>query len=244
MRRYLKERTLKRILFPLDPEQGFAIAGETFKERWLDHDAAIILNPHDPTGTSLSETLITDLTHSANERDKLLIIDETLRDYTNNASFVEHAVATPNVIILRTFSTFHALAGLRLGYCIGDEDILSCLKQMMEPWPLNSLAPVAALASLKDKGYRERTAQFLSTEREYALKKLQGIDRTKPIPTPWGLFIRIQTAVAQIKSLLADEGILIDAYKDAQENQYLAFPFRSRPANARFFRALRWILRK
>jgi histidinol-phosphate/aromatic aminotransferase/cobyric acid decarboxylase-like protein len=144
---------------------------------------------------------------------------------------------------LRTFSTYHALAGLRLGYIIGDEDILSHLGHIMEPQPLNSIAPPAALASLKDKGYRKRTAQFLSAETEYALKKLQGIDRTKPIATPWGLFIGITGSAEDLKDRFADEGILIDAYEDAQGNEYLAFPFRSRPDNARFFRALRWILR-
>jgi threonine-phosphate decarboxylase len=229
--------------FPLDAEQGFGIAGEQFKERWKGRDAALILNPHNPTGATLSQSLITELIRTSTAEDKLLIIDETLREFTENPPLAQYVVATPNAIILRTFSTYHALAGLRLGYMIGDEDLLWHLKQMMEPWPINSIAPPAALASVKDKGYRKRTAQFLKMETDYALKKIQVINRVRPIATPWGLLIHIEPAVAEVRALLADEGILIDEYSDTHGNQYLSFPFRSHAENARFFRALKWVLK-
>jgi len=229
--------------FALDLEQSFAIDGEAFKERWRDVDAALILNPHNPTGATLPQAVITDLIQTSSERDKLLIIDETLRDFTDNPSLAQRAAATPNAFVLRSFSTYHALAGLRLGYIIGDDDILSHLEHNMEPRSVNSIALPAALASLKDKGYRARTARYLSDEKEYALKKLQAIDRAKPVVTPWGIFIRIEPSASDIKSRFTDERILIDEYKDAQGNQYLSFPFRSRADNARFFRTLRWLLR-
>ena len=162
----LEKERIEMRPFALDPEQGFTIDSEAFKESWQDADAAVILNPHNPTGTTLSQTLIADLIQTSSERDKLLIIDETLRDFTDNPSLAQQVVATPNAFVLRTFSTYHALAGLRLGYIIGDEDILSHLEHIMEPRPVNSIAPPAALASLKDKGYRKRTAEFLSAETE------------------------------------------------------------------------------
>ncbi len=230
--------------FPLDPGQGFMTDSERFKGCWRDADAALILNPHNPTGTSLPEGLIIDLIRTSAERDKPLIIDETLRDFTGNPSQTHEVVRAPNAIILRTFSTYYALAGLRLGYAIGHQALLSRVQQFMEPWPLNSLAPPAALASLKDKGYRKRTAEFLAAETAYGLKKLQGLERIKPIATPWGFFLQVQPRIANLKNLFSARGLFIDEYGDAQGNQYLSLPFRSHPENAKFFRALQRIVRE
>jgi threonine-phosphate decarboxylase len=230
--------------FPLDPEQDFTIKNEKFKDCWRDAEAALILNPHNPTGVSLPEGLIIDLIQTSEDLDKLLIIDETMRDFTGNPSQARQVVRARNTITLRTFSTYYALAGLRLGYAIGHQSLLSRLQQFMEPWPLNSLAPPAALASLKDKGYRKRTAQFLFAETRYALKKLQGFDRARPLATPWGLLIRIRPAIPDLKNILYDKGLLIEEYGDLQGNQHLSFPFRAHTENARFLRTLQWMLRE
>jgi threonine-phosphate decarboxylase len=230
--------------FPLDPEQGFMIDRERFKDFWRDAEAALILNPHAPTGGSIPEDLLADLIRISWEQKKLLIVDETLRDFTVNPSLAREVVRSPRAIILRTFSTFYALAGLRLGYAIGHQALLSRIRQLMEPWPLNSLAPPAALASLKDKGYRKRTAEFLAAETAYGLKKLQGLRRIKPLGTPWGFFLQVHPRIADLKNLFSARGLLIDEYGDAQGNQYLLFPFRSHPENATFFRALQRILRE
>ncbi len=114
----------------------------------------------------------------------------------------------------------------------------------MEPWPVSCLAPPAALASLRDKGYRKRTAQFLSTEKAYVLKKLERTDRAKAVATPWGVLIRVEPPVADLHNLLADQGVLVHEYRDADGRQYLSFPFRSHTDNARLIRTLQWVLRQ
>jgi histidinol-phosphate/aromatic aminotransferase/cobyric acid decarboxylase-like protein len=240
----LQEQQVELRPFPLDHEQEFMMNLEEFRNCWRDAGAALIFNPHNPTGTILPENLIIDLIRTSAEMDKPLIIDETLRDFTGNPSPVKEVVRTRRAILLRTFSSYHALAGLRLGYAIGDPVLLSQLRQRMGPWPLNSLAPVAALASLKDKGYRRRSAKFLSAETAYTLKKLQRLERVKPIATPWGLFLQVQPEISNLKNLFLAGGVLIDEYSDARGNQYLSFPFRSHPENAQFFRVLQRILRE
>ena len=221
--------------FPLDHEQGFGMSLEKFKDRWRDAGAAFILNPHHPTGAVLPEDDIIDLIRTSAESDKPLIIDETLRDFTGNASQAQQVVRAGQAILLRTFSSYYALAGLRLGYAIGHQALLSRVQQLMEPWPLNSLAPPAALASLRDKGYRRRTTEYLSVQTAYALKKLQGLERIKPLSTPWGFFLQVRPVIPDLKNLFFTRGMLIDEYRDAQGNQYLSMPFRSHPENAHFF---------
>lgn len=239
----LQQQHVEMQPFHLDHEQGFNMSLEKFKDSWRDAGAAFILNPHNPTGAMLPEDLIIDLIRTSAELGKPLIIDETLRDFTDNPSQAQQVVRAGQAILLRTFSSYHALAGLRLGYAIGHPALLSRLRQHMGPWPLNSLAPVAALASLRDKGYRRRTAEYLSAENTYTLKKLQGLERIKPLATPWGLFLQVQPAIPDLKNLFFARGVLIDEHGDAQGNQYLSMPFRSHPENAHFFRVLQKILR-
>jgi threonine-phosphate decarboxylase len=240
----LQQQHVEMQPFHLDREQGFNMSLEKFKDSWRDAGAAFILNPHNPTGAMLPEDLIIDLIRTSAELGKPLIIDETLRDFTDNPSQAQQVVRAGQAILLRTFSSYHALAGLRLGYAIGHPALLSRLRQHMGPWPLNSLAPVAALASLRDKGYRRRTAEYLSAENTYTLKKLQGLERIKPLATPWGLFLQVQPAIPDLKNLFFARGVLIDEHGDAQGNQYLSMPFRSHPENAHFFRVLQRILRQ
>ena len=229
--------------FMLDSDKGFRIDVEEFKKSWRDVDAAVVLNPHCPTGVNLTEESVADLIQTAAEHDRLLILDETLRDFTGNPSPAKHVVAAPNTIILRSFSAYHALAGLRLGYAIGHQALLPRLRGLLEPWPVNALAPAAALASLRDKGYRKRTALFLSAEAEYARKKVEQLEGAAPIATPWGFLIRIQHSAAHLSNLLVQRGILVEHYSDAQGNQYLSFPSRSHAQNARFLRSLGWIVK-
>ena len=240
----LQKQSVEVRPFPLDLEQGFKLSSEEFKDCWRDADTAFILNPHNPTGTVLPDDLIINLIRISAELDKPLIIDETLRDFTGNPSQAQQVVRAGRAILLRTFSSYHALSGLRLGYAIGDPTLLSQLRQRMGPSPLNSLAPVAALASLKDKGYRRRTAEFLSAETAYALKKLQKLERVKPLATPWGLFLQVRPEISDLKNLFFARGVLVDEYGDTQGNQYLSLPFRFHPDNAQFFRVLQRILRE
>ncbi len=229
--------------FPLNRGQGFALSLEEFKASWRDAGAAIVLNPHNPTGTLLPGELIRELIRTSEELGKPIIIDETLRDFTDNRSPAQQVVRTGQAVLLRSFSPYHALAGLRLGYAIGHPTLLSQLGQRMGPWPLNSLGPLAALASLRDKGYRKRTAEFLSAETVYALRKLKGVERVTPSTTPWGLFLQVTPRVPDLKNLFLAKGVLVEEYDDADQNQYLAMPFRSHHENARFFRVLQSLLR-
>jgi threonine-phosphate decarboxylase len=255
----LRKQQVEISPFPLDGEQGFKIDEEEFKEYWSRTEAALILTPHNPTGTLFPEALLADLIRVSSELRKPLIIDETLkdfdetvRDFTGNQhklhqkprGQVRQVVEADCAILLRSFSSYHALAGLRLGYAIGHPTLLAQLQQLMEPWPLNSIALPAALASTKDKGFRRRTSEFYEAETVYALNKLERQSRVKPQRTPWGLFMQIQPAIPGLKELFSSRGILIDEYSDAKEGQYLSFPFRSHPENARFFRVLQRILRE
>jgi threonine-phosphate decarboxylase len=230
--------------FPLDHAGGFEFDTQKFKAHWSDAETALILNPHNPTGTSVPERDVIDLIETSERLGRLLIIDEALAEFTDSASLAGRAAEGCHVLILRTFSWYHALPGLRLGYAIGHPALLDQLRSHMDPWPVNGIALAAALASLKDKGYRRRTSDFLAAEKAYVLKKLGGLAKPMLHATPWGFLIRMHPTVPNVTQLFLERGILVEAYFAAQGEEYVAFPLRSRPQNARFLRVLQRILRE
>jgi histidinol-phosphate aminotransferase len=63
----------------------------------------------------------------------------------------------PNLLLMRTFSKIFGLAGLRLGYGIGDSDLIAALEKVRQPFNINSIAQAGALAALDDKEHLART---------------------------------------------------------------------------------------
>jgi threonine-phosphate decarboxylase len=230
--------------FPLYHAGGFEFDTQQFEAHWRDAEAALILNPHNPTGNTVPERDVIDLIETSERLGRLLIIDEALGEFADTPSPARRAAQAGHVLILRTFSLYHALAGVRLGYTIGHPALLDKLRSRMDPWPVNGIALAAALASLKDKGYRRRTSEFLAAEKAYVLTKLRGLTGARLQVTPWGFLIQVQPTIANVKQLFFEHGILVQEYSDTTENQYIALPLSSRPRNAQFLRVLQRILRE
>ncbi len=111
-----------------------------------------IANPNNPTGTIVGRDNLERFLSRVPER-AVVVLDEAYAEYVvdpeypDGLTYVREAL---NVIVLRTFSKIHALAGLRVGYGIARPEIVAALHQVREPFNVNTLGQVAALASLRD----------------------------------------------------------------------------------------------
>ncbi len=122
----------------------------------------IVCNPNNPTGTYVPGFEV-ELLMNGLRPDILVIFDEAYYEYVTAGDYPDSlALLTkhPNIIILRTFSKIHSLAGLRVGYSISHPDIVECLHKVRRPFNVNRLAQIAARAALKhiDK-IRERAKE-------------------------------------------------------------------------------------
>jgi len=229
---------------PLKKDNAFALDTEEFKRHWKDSDAAFLLNPHDPTGTFLDKARVIDLIDTSNRFGKPLVIDETLMEFADLASPMQEAVNARHVLVLRSFSFYYALAGLRLGYAVGNAALIEKMAAIIDPWPVNSVAAAAALASLRDKGFPGRTRQFLAAEQTYLAKKFGQLRGIESFSLPWGYLIRFEPGIANLSERFLEKGIIAEAFVDAEGNQYVRFPFRSHRLNALFARRLGWVLKE
>lgn len=118
-----------------------------------------VAQPNNPTGTLAPRE---DLIRLINEipDEVLLALDEAyiefLEDAPDFASLIRQG-ARPNLILMRTFSKIYGLAGLRIGYGIAHPDLVAALEKIRQPFNINLLAQVAALAALDDTDHVRKT---------------------------------------------------------------------------------------
>lgn len=121
-------------------------------------------NPNNPTGTVFTVTEFDRFLAAIPQR-VLVILDEAYYEYVQRPDYsrsVELVKAGKNLLVLRTFSKVHGLAGVRLGYGMGHPELIACLQRIRSPFNASSLAQAAGLAALDD---REHVAKSVESNR-------------------------------------------------------------------------------
>jgi len=147
--------------------------------RAIDNETAMvyICNPANPTGTILKPAALKSFCEEAT-RKTVVIIDEAYIDFVegpDNESMIGLISQNPNLLIVRTFSKIHGMAGLRVGFVIGHPDLI---KKLDTNYFLNTqinvsdLSQAAAQASLKDEIHRKLSREKNAEARKYTIDKL------------------------------------------------------------------------
>ena len=155
---------------PLDP---------LFRIRPADYlracGAIIIPNPNAPTGIALSRAEIQELLEA--HPDKPVVVDEAYVDF-GAESAIPLVASHANLLVVQTMSKSRALAGLRVGYAIGDAALIEALvrvKDSFNSYPLGRLAQAGAIAALEDEEYFQRSRAMVMTERNRMTRALAGL---------------------------------------------------------------------
>ena len=127
-----------------------------------------IANPNNPTGTSVGRIELEKFLDGL-PKGVIVILDEAYNEFVEREDFPNSLdyIDRGNVIILRTFSKAHGLPGLRVGFGISNPELIDLMNRTRQPFNVNSLAQVAALASLGDKVHVERIKRLVSEGKEY-----------------------------------------------------------------------------
>jgi len=120
-----------------------------------------VANPNNPTGTLAPREELIKFVNEVPD-DVLLVMDEAYLEFLDDpldlVSLVRLGVRK-NLILMRTFSKIYGLAGLRIGYGIGNPELIAALEKIRQPFNINLLAQVAALAALDDVEHVRKTRQ-------------------------------------------------------------------------------------
>ena len=118
-----------------------------------------VTNPHNPTGTAVEPEALRRFVAAVPE-DCLIVLDEAYHEFVEDGlrcTGVDLVPDRPNVVVLRTFSKAHGIAGLRVGCAIASPALLEPVERIRPPFNVSLLAQVAALAALEDRDHLERT---------------------------------------------------------------------------------------
>ena len=139
-------------------------------------EGVIIANPNAPTGIAMSIEKIEKIVR--NNPDGVVIIDEAYIDFANVESAVSLSAKYENLLVVRTFSKSHSIAGLRVGFAIGSRALIDGLVRMRDAfnsYPLDLLAQIAAKAAISDSDYWDETRKRIIATREETAERLREL---------------------------------------------------------------------
>ncbi|MGY0691770.1 histidinol-phosphate transaminase [Virgibacillus sp. FSP13] len=121
-----------------------------------------LCSPNNPTGSLIPENAFYSFMEHC-PKDVLVVLDEAYFEYIDHErkpAILDNLNSYPNLLVLRTFSKAYGLAGLRIGYGIGNEDLIAKLNIVRGPFNTSTLAQKAAVIALDDQQFIEETYQM------------------------------------------------------------------------------------
>ena len=228
---------------PLKEEEGFRL----HLSRLPKTDILFVCNPNNPTGNLIAgrDNLI------AQAPNKSVVIDEAFMDFLSDEkkhTFIREAIKNRKIIVLRSFTKFFALPGLRLGYVAAHRQIIDKLKRHQFPWSVNALAQIAGEAILADKEYIRTTRRFIEKERDFLFGQLSKTKQLQPYSSAANfLLVKIHaqniTSSFLLKELIK-KGILIRdcANFKGLGNKFIRVAVRLHKDNLKLLRALKEVM--
>ena len=230
-------------------ENGYDLAGIS---KAIDSNTRIVFiaNPNNPTGTLLTANEIDAFIERLPDH-VLLVLDEAYGDfaeafaqqrgtaYSNAANYIR---ANKNVILLKTFSKAHGLAGLRIGYGIGPERLVSLLAPMRVIFSVSSAAQAAAAAALRDAEHVERAVANNTEEADILSARLRELGF--PVSQTWAnfLYCEVNQDAAVFSERLREEGIVVQPLGMWGAPSSIRVSIGTPEQNARLLEALRNVL--
>jgi len=184
--------------------------------------AIVLANPNAPTGIALTRAEIRELV-GANGAIPV-VVDEAYVDFGAETA-IPLIAEFRNLLVVRTFSKSRALAGLRVGYAIGDAGLIEALsrvKNCFNSYPVGRIAEAGAIASIEDEAYFQSGLKTIIGERERMAAKLAGLDFTVLPSSANFVFARHASAKgAELAQALRDHAVLVRRFNAPRIGDYL-----------------------
>jgi len=205
-----------------------------------------LANPNNPTGTIFKRKGFEEFLDRVPEN-VIVIVDEAYFEYVEEPDYpdsLEYHGNRKNIITVRTFSKIFGLAGLRVGYGVGSEEIISYVNRVREPFNVNSLAQVAAANALDDSEHVKNTKSVNKNGLSYLMDQLDelGIKYT-PSFTNF-ILIDLEDNPLPVYNNLLKEGVIVRSVGGYGLKSHLRVSVGLEGENKRFISALKKVLNK
>ena len=200
-----------------------------------------LANPNNPTGTLFTadafEAFLDQLPAHI-----LVVLDEAYYDYVSEPGYsrsIDEVRAGKNLLVLRTFSKVHGLAGLRIGYGVGDESLIEALNRVRSPFNASSVAQAAALAAIGDQEHVARSVELNRREMSFLCSEFESMGvRYTPSAANF-ILIDTDRDCNDLFTCLLHEGVIVRPMKLYKLPTSLRVTVGTREDNVTFLEALR-----
>lgn len=221
-------------------QQDFTIAVKPYCKQ---NKMVVIANPNAPTGIPLSVRKIEKILQENQEN--VVLIDEAYVDFGGEscAALVEKY---PNLLCVQTFSKSRSMAGARLGFAIGSEELiadLETIKYSTNPYNVNALTQAAGVAALEDNSYYMRNCRKIIKSRYYTRKQLEKLGFTV-LPSRTNFLFAKSDKIGgmELYLRLKEKGILVRHFEKNRICDYNRITIGSQKDMEAFIEAVKEIL--
>lgn len=171
-----------------------------------DADLVVLGNPNNPTGTLDSARVLERLACPG----RVLVVDEAFMDFVPGESeSMARRADLPGLVVVRSLTKAWSLPGLRAGYLIGPADLVRTLREMRQPWSVNTVALAALTACARDRITAEKVAAEVAVARDALMSALSQLPGVRVWPSAANfLLVRVPDGPS-IRAWLLGRGIAV-----------------------------------
>ena len=202
----------------------------------IDDNTSIVtlLNPNNPIGTIYTEIEVRSIVEKAQEKGAIVIIDEAYH-YFHKDTYAHLIKEYDNIVVTRTFSKLCSIAGVRIGYAIGSEEIISYLEKIRQTFNVNTIALLFAEAIMQEEGLIDELVATELEGRNYILQKMEESGREVYAENGNYVFIKCKTSVDEVFDKLLAQKVLVKKYSIPMFKDYIRISTGSRQAMEEFW---------
>jgi histidinol-phosphate aminotransferase len=167
-----------------------------------------LCSPNNPTGNQFD---IKKLEQIINEFPGIVALDETYSDF-GKYSLIPSLHKYPNLIIMKSMSKFHGMAGMRVGYALANEFLINRIKELLPAFNVNIVSLELAKLVMQEESILKKIVDDIVTGREFIYNELSKIDRITPYKSFTNfLLFKLDDVIAEKvqKKLLQEKGVLV-----------------------------------
>lgn len=227
----LADDSLEINYFELKEAENFVLNIKNLEtELENNYDLLILCNPNNPTGQFLKLKKLEEILKICEQKNTKLFVDEAFVEFVEdweNESIINSKENKENLFIIRAFTKFFAIPGLRLGYGICfNNNLLKKMLEKKEPWSVNNIADLAGKTVLDDENYIQKTKEWIKDQKKYMYENLNKIEGLRAYKTEVNfILLKIEgnllekgLDVKNLRKKMLEKGILI---RDASNFIYL-----------------------
>lgn len=182
-----------------------------------------VSNPNNPTGTVVPASEVEQFLESI-PSGVLVVFDEAYQEYVSSPDFpdtVSLLKKYPNLLIMRTFSKAYGLAGLRIGYGLADSKVVEIMNKIRQPFNVNMLAQIAALAALKDQEHVQRVVNLCLEEKVRLEKNLSAMGLSCVPSQANFILVKVGGDGRETYKALLQKGVIVRAMNSYGFGEYI-----------------------